>query len=68
MQFAPPLLALLMLAAGISVSLIGWRVLSSARCSIERRLFDAQWGELVRYGGLALAGSGLLTGLSNFGA
>lgn len=57
-----------MLTTGISISLIGWRVLSSARSTIERRLFDAQWGELIRYGGLALAGSGLLTGLGGFGA
>lgn len=66
MQFAPSLLALSTLGAGLGLSLIGWRLLSSARAPIERRLFDAQWGELVRYGGLALASVGLISGFGGF--
>lgn len=66
MQFAPSLLALSILAAGLGSSLIGWKLLSSTRAPIERRLFDAQWGELVRYGGLALASVGLIAGFGGF--
>ena len=66
MQFAPSLLALSILAAGLGLSLTGWKLLSSARAPIERRLFDAQWGELVRYGGLALASVGLIEGFGGF--
>lgn len=44
-----------LLAAGLLLSVIGWFGIGLLWHTIEWRLFDAQWGDLARYGGPALA-------------
>jgi hypothetical protein len=51
MQFEASAIGFVLLATGIVISLIGWLGIGRSR----RRLFDAQWGDLARYGGPALA-------------
>ena len=51
MQFDPSVFGFAVLGAGLLMSLVGWFGIGRSR----RRLFDAQWGDLARYGGPAMA-------------
>jgi hypothetical protein len=51
MQFDPSAIGFVILGVGLVISLIGWFGIGRSR----RGLFDAQWGDLARYGGPALA-------------
>jgi hypothetical protein len=68
MQSAPYIIGLALLAAGLFVSLIGWLGTGRRRQRIELRVFDAQWGDLARYGGPALACFGAIVSFIEFGA
>ena len=67
MQSAPYVIGLALLAAGLLVSMIGWLGIGR-RQRIEFRVFDAQWGDLARYGGPALACFGAIVSFIEFGA
>jgi hypothetical protein len=64
MQFDPSACGFVVLGAGLAISLIGWLGIGRSR----RRLFDAQWGDLARYGGPALACVGAITSFVKFAA
>jgi hypothetical protein len=63
MQFEASAIGFVLLATGIVISLIGWLGIGRSR----RRLFDAQWGDLARYGGPALACFGAIASFVEFG-
>jgi hypothetical protein len=67
MQLAPYVIGLTLLTAGLVVSLIGWLGIGRARRTLEWRVFDAQWGDLARYGGPALACFGAIVSFIEFG-
>jgi hypothetical protein len=64
MQFDPAAFGFVILGVGLVISLIGWIGIGGSR----RRLFDAQWGDLARYGGPALACMGAITSFMKFAA
>ena len=47
---------------------MGWLGVGRPRQRIEWRVFDAQWGDLARYGGPALACFGAIVSFIEFGA
>jgi hypothetical protein len=68
MHSVPHILGLALLASGLLVSVFGWLGIGRAPQTIEWRVFDAQWGDLGRYGGPALACFGAIMSFVEFGA
>jgi hypothetical protein len=62
MQFDPSTIGFVILACGLLVSVLGWTGIGRSR----RRLFDAQWGDLARYGGPVLACFGAMASFVQF--
>lgn len=62
MQFDPSAFGFAILGGGLVFSLIGWFSIGLTR----RRPFDAQWGDLARYGGPALACFGAVASFVEF--
>ncbi len=67
MQLVPYIIGLTLLTTGLVVSLIGWLGIGRVQRTLEWRVFDAQWGDLARYGGPALACFGAIVSLIEFG-
>ena len=62
MQFDPATIGFAILGVGLVISVLGWLGIGRSR----RRLLDAQWGDLARYGGPALACFGAIASFIEF--
>jgi len=62
MQFDPATIGFAILGVGLVTSVLGWVGIGRSR----RRLLDAQWGDLARYGGPALACFGAIASFIEF--
>lgn len=67
MSIEPSTIGFTLLGVGILISLAGWLGTFRGRQRIEWRLIDAQWGDLARYGGPALACFGAVASFIEFG-
>ena len=68
MEHAPHVVGLGLLTFGCFLGLIGWLSIGRTRWAFGWRLFDAQWGDLARYGGPALACLGAVLSFVELGA